>query len=177
MGGVIRVDEGVHVSPGGLGGLDIVVVLLLRLLCVLIRLLLLLLLLHRNSRLSLLPVVGVMSSGVLSIGAIRNVSPLKDPEPIHAGAVLDGDGLAVLVDVAVLPDPLAPGPGLLPEHNPVLLGVGGPEPSVPGVESLLLENLGLLGVNILGQAHAKEASCYNLQDERSSLSSDLFAIN
>ena len=163
--GVVRVDEGVHIGlSGGLGGLDVVVVLLLWLLGVLVGLLLLL----RDSRdsldsLSRLPVVGVMSGGVLAVGSIGDVSPLQDPEAVHPGAVLDSDGLAALVDVAVLPDPLPPGPGLLSEHHPVLLGIGRPKPSVTGIESLFLENLCLFGINILGQTHAKEASCHNLE--------------
>ena len=49
---------------------------------------------------------------------------LQDPAVVLAGGVPHGDGLAVLVDVAVLADPLPVSSRLLPEHSPVLLGEG-----------------------------------------------------
>ena len=62
--------------------------------------------------------------GVLSVSSGGNVSALQDPEAVLAGGVPHGDGLAVLVDVAVLADPLPVSSRLLPEHSPVLLGEG-----------------------------------------------------
>ena len=177
MSWVSRVNEGVKVSSG--------LLLLLHwsrseLLLLLLRLELLLghrsgLLLSRGGGGGLLRQVlttglgngGIKGGTLEASGSLGDMSALEDPEAVLASAVPHGDGLAVLVDVAVLPDSLSPGPSLLPEHHPVLLGVGSPEPSVPGIKSLLLENLCLLGVNILGQAHAEEASCHNLEQEES----------
>ena len=162
--GVVRVDEGVHIGlSGGLGGLDVVVVLLLWLLGVLVGLLLLL----RDSRdsLSRLPVVGVMSGGVLAVGSIGDVSPLQDPEAVHPGAVLDSDGLAALVDVAVLPDPLPVRRGLLPEHGAVLLGEGGAESAVPSVKSLLLEDFCIFCVENLATCGGCETRSNKLKHE------------
>ena len=49
---------------------------------------------------------------------------LQDPEAVLAGSVPHGDGLSVLVDVAVLADPLPVSSRLHPEHSPVPLGKG-----------------------------------------------------
>jgi len=66
----------------------------------------------------------VEGSALKTIGSLRDVSSLQDPEAVLAGGVPHGDGLAVLVNVAVLPDPLPISRRLLPEHRPVLLGEG-----------------------------------------------------
>ena len=79
-------------------------------------------------------------------GSFGDVGALEDPEAVLAGAVPHSDRLAVLVDVAVLPDPLSVRGGLLPEHGPVLLGEGCPESAVSGVKSLLFEDFGIFGV-------------------------------
>ena len=130
---IVGVDEGVHVH-----GLHVVVVVLLLLWCVVVSLLLLL---------DGLAIIRVVCGGVLAVGPCRDVSPLEDPEAVLAGAVPHGDGLPVLVDVAVLPDPLPVSRALLPEHGAVLLGEGGAVAAVPGVESLLAQDLGVLGLN------------------------------
>jgi len=66
----------------------------------------------------------VKGSALQTIGSLWDVSSLQDPEAVLAGGVPHGDGLAVLVDVAVLADPLPVSSRLLPEHSPVLLGEG-----------------------------------------------------
>ena len=91
--------------------------------------------------------LGHEGRGVLAVGPGGDVGALEDPEAVLAGAVPHGDGLPVLVDVAVLPDPLPVGRALLPEHGAVLLGEGGAVAAVPGVESLLAQDLGVLGLN------------------------------
>ena len=79
-------------------------------------------------------------------GSLGDVSALEDSKAVLTGAVPHSDRLAVLVDVAVLPDPFAVRGGLLPEHGPVLLGEGCPESAVSGIKSLLFENFGIFGV-------------------------------
>ena len=78
---------------------------------------------------------------VLSVSSRGDVGTLENPEAVLAGSVPHGDGLALLVDVAVLAHPLTVGGRLLPVNCSVLLGIGRPKPSVTGVESLFLENL------------------------------------
>ena len=138
---IVGVDEGVHVH-----GLHVVVVVLLLLWCVVVSLLLLL---------DGLAIVRVVCGGVLAVGPGGDVGALEDPEAVLAGAVPHGDGLPVLVDVAVLPDPLPVSRGLLPEHGAVLLGEGGPKPAIAGIEPLLLQDLGILGI----QSLATHAGC------------------
>ena len=70
----------------------------------------------------------------------------EDSEAIFASGVLHSDRLAVVVDVAVLADPLTVGGDLLPGDGAVLLRVRRPEPSIAGVETLLFQNLGTLAV-------------------------------
>lgn len=79
-------------------------------------------------------------------GSLGDVSALEDSKAVLTGAVPHSDRLAVLVDVAVLPDPFAVRGGLLPEHGPVLLGEGCPESAVSGIKSLLFEDFGIFGV-------------------------------
>jgi hypothetical protein len=88
--------------------------------------------------------LGVERSALQSIGSLGDVATFQDPEPVLASGVPDGDGLAVLVNVAVLAHPLPVSSGLLPEHRPVLLGEGGAEPAVSSVKSLFFQNLGIL---------------------------------
>lgn len=79
-------------------------------------------------------------------GSLRDMSALEDPEAVFASAVPHSDRIAVLVDVAVLSDPLSVRGGLLPEHGPILLGEGCPESAVSGIKSLLFEDFGIFGV-------------------------------
>ena len=159
MSWVSGVNEGVEVSSG--------LLLLLHwsrseLLLLLLRLELLLghrsgLLLSRGGGCGLLRQVltsglgngGVKGGTLEASGALGNMSALEDPEAVLAGAVPHSDGLAVLVDVAVLPDPLAVGGGLLPKDCAVLLGEGGPKSAISGVKSLLLKDFGIFGVKSL----------------------------
>ena len=73
--------------------------------------------------------LGDVASSGLAVGAGGHVVALQDPEAVLAGGVPHGDGLAVVVDVAVLADPLAVSAGLLPVHGPILLGVRCSKPS------------------------------------------------
>ena len=66
----------------------------------------------------------VEGSALETVGSLRDVVSLQDPEAVLTSGVPHSDGLAVLVNVAVLTDPLTVGRRLLPEHRPVLLGEG-----------------------------------------------------
>ena len=56
--------------------------------------------------------------------------------------------------------PLSVSSTLLPEDGAVLLGKGGAMTAVPGIEPLLLEDLGVLGVNdTLAASGSDETSC------------------
>ena len=68
-----------------------------------------------------------LSSG-LPVGPGGHVVALEDPEAVLASGVPHGDGLAILVDVAVLANPLAISSCLLPVNCSVLLGIGGSKP-------------------------------------------------
>ena len=68
-----------------------------------------------------------LSSG-LPVGPGGHVVALEDPEAVLASGVPHGDGLAILVDVAVLANPLAVSSCLLPVNCSVLLGIGGSKP-------------------------------------------------
>jgi len=68
--------------------------------------------------------LGVEGSALKTIGSLRDVSSLQDPEAVLTSGVPHGDGLAVLVNVAVLTNPFPVSSCLLPEHRPVLLGEG-----------------------------------------------------
>jgi len=146
VGRVSRVDERVEVATGNLRWL----LLLLLLLLLSYKLLLLLSLLGRSHRppsdwshrsglfsdrssLRLcwrrllrftLGNLGVEGSALKTIGSLRDMSSLQDPEAVLTSGVPHGDGLAVLVNVAVLTNPLPVSSCLLPEHRPVLLGEG-----------------------------------------------------
>jgi len=138
------VNEGVKVSSG--------LLLLHRSRSELLLLLRLELLLSRGGRL-LRQVLGSglgnswVKGGTLEAScSLWDMSALEDPEAVLASAVPHSDRLAVLVDVAVLPDPLPVRGGLLPEHGPVLLGEGCTESAVSGIKSLLFEDFGIFGV-------------------------------
>ena len=68
----------------------------------------------------------------LAVGAGGHVVALQDPEAVLAGSVPHSDGLARLIDVAVLADPLTVRSRLLPVNCPVLLGIGRPKPANSG---------------------------------------------
>merc|ERR1712106_247541 len=86
-----------------------------------------------------------------------DVVTFKNPEAVYARAVLDGDLLSVGRSVAVLADPLVVALALLPVHNTVLLGEGGPEGSFASIEPLLLQYLGQTRVSlVLGKTAAAE---------------------
>merc|ERR1719158_1094400 len=84
---------------------------------------------------------------VLSVSSRGDVGTLENPEAVLASGVSHSDSIPVLANVAVLPDPLSVSGTLLPEDGAVLLGEGGAVTAVPGIEPLLLEDLGVLGVN------------------------------
>ena len=81
---------------------------------------------------------------------------LQDPESVLAGSVLHCDGLAIVVNVTVLTDPLSVSRHLLPGDGPVLLSVRRAKPPVSGIESLLLQDLGILAVLELGRCREGE---------------------
>merc|ERR1712106_61760 len=99
--------------------------------------------------------VQVGPGGVLP--STGDVVTFKNPEAVYACAVLDGDLLSVGRSVAVLADPLVVALALLPVHNTVLLGKGGPKGSLASIEPLLLQYLGKTGVSlVLGKTAAAE---------------------
>jgi hypothetical protein len=83
-------------------------------------------------------VVRVKCGRVEAGGARGDVISLQDPESIFSRGVLDHNILAIIVYVTVLANPLSISSGLLPEDDPILLGIGRSKPSVSRVESLLL---------------------------------------
>ena len=70
------------------------------------------------------------------------------PESIDPSAVLDYDGVPVLVNVAVLSDSLVVARGLLLESDSIFLGISCSKLAVPHVEPLLLEDPGQAGISI-----------------------------
>jgi len=150
VGGVCRVDERIEVATGNLGRLLLWLLWLLWLLLLSNKLWLLLSLLGRSDRSTsdwshrsglfsdrsslrlcwrrllrfTLGNLRVEGSALKTIGSLRDVSSLQDPEAVLTGGVPHSDGLTVLVDVAVLTNPLPVSSRLLPEHRPVLLGEG-----------------------------------------------------
>jgi len=88
----------------------------------------------------------VKRSALKSIGSLWDVISLQDPEAVLSSGVPHSDGLAVLVNVAVLSNPLPVSSGLLPEHCPVLLGEGRTKPAVSSVKSLLFQNFCILRI-------------------------------
>jgi len=88
----------------------------------------------------------VKRSALKSISSLRNVVSLEDPEAVLASGVPHSDGLPVLVNVAVLPNPLPVRRGLLPKDSPVLLSEGRAKPAVSSVKSLLFQNFCILRI-------------------------------
>ena len=72
--------------------------------------------------------------------------PLQDPESVLARRVLHCDRLAVVVNVAVLANPLVVASGFLLRDGSVLLSEGRSELSVAHVEPLLLQDSGKGGI-------------------------------
>jgi len=66
----------------------------------------------------------IKGSALETIGSLRDVVSLDDPEAVLTSGVSDSDGLPVLINVAVLANPLTVRSRLLPEHCPVLLSEG-----------------------------------------------------
>jgi len=63
----------------------------------------------------------IEGSALETVGSLRDVVSLDDPEAVLTSGVSDSDGLPVLINVAVLANPLTVRGRLLPEHCPVLL--------------------------------------------------------
>jgi len=93
--------------------------------------------------------LGAEGGGILSVGTSWDVGSLQDLESVLAGRISDGDGLAFLINVAVLTNSLTVSGGLLSEHGSILLSKSCSVSSITSVESLLLQNLGILGINKL----------------------------
>jgi len=100
-------------------------------------------------------------SRVESVGSGGHVIAVEDSESILASRVLHSVGFPVISNVAVLSNTLAGGTGLLPEDDAILLGIGGTEPSVSSVESLLLQDLGVLRVNTLTGGGSSQTRYYD----------------
>ena len=166
VGGIVGVDEGVEV--GVINLLSIIVITDLRLGLLLdwdllgADLLLLWLLLDLLNGLDgcLWLFLSVECGSRLSVGG--DVGTVENPESVLASGVLDGVGLAVFADVRVFSEPVAVDVGFLPEDVAVLCGEGSSCAAVSGVESLLLQDLGILGVD-LGAAGGDGASKNNLE--------------
>ena len=97
----------------------------------------------------LIDLFGTKGSGFLT--SRGNVRSVQDPESVLSGDVLDGVGLSVLSDVRVLSDSVSVLIGFLTEDVSVLSGECGSSAAVSGVEALLLQNAGVLGVHVLGE--------------------------
>ncbi len=94
------------------------------------------------------------SSGVLSTGG--NVGSVQDAESFASGRVAHGVGLSVVADVRVLSNPVSVVVRLFAEDDSVLGGEGCAGTAVAGVEALLLQDLGQLGIHILGGGVGRE---------------------
>ena len=92
--------------------------------------------------------------GVLACGA--DVIALQDPESVLAGGIPYGVGPAIVTDVGVLADAVSVDVSLFPEDLTVLGGEGGSVAAIARVEALLLQDLGVLGVNLLGSASRED---------------------
>jgi len=103
----------------------------------------------------------LVCSTVLSSGSKGNMSSLQDPESVLTSGIPHSNCLASLVDVAVLALPLAIGAGLLPVDCSILLGVGCSEPSIPSIESLFLQDLGLWWFDELTEGRRGQAGGNN----------------
>lgn len=165
VGGVVGVDEGVEVGVNILLNIIVITDLGLGLLDwdllgadLLLLWLLLDLLNNLDGCLWLLKFLSVEGSSGLSVGG--NVGTVENPESVLASGVLNGVGLAVLANVGVFAEPVAVDVGFFPEDMAVLCGEGSSCAAVSGVESLLLQDLGILRVD-LGAAGSDDASKNN----------------
>jgi hypothetical protein len=94
--------------------------------------------------------LGVEGSSLLSVG--WDVGALENPESVLASAVPHSVGLAIFSDVRVFSDAVSVDVGLLAEDVSILSGESSSSTTVSSVETLFLEDLGVLGVNELGAA-------------------------
>ena len=144
VGGVVRVDEGVEV-----GVLDLIVVITdlgLRLLLGDNLGLNLDLLGNLDGGFGLVSLLSVERGSTLAVGG--NVSAVENPKAVLSSGVLHGVGLAVFADVRVLTNPVAVDVSLFPENVTVFGGEGSSGSAVSGVEPLLLQDLGIAGINL-----------------------------
>jgi len=84
------------------------------------------------------------------------VGSLQDSESVLASSVPDGDGIALLVNIAVLSNSLTVAGGLLSEDGTVLLGEGSAMAAISGVKSLLFQDFGILWFNKLTASRSYE---------------------
>jgi len=152
VGGVMGVDEGVEVGVDG--SINVVIVG-----NSLDGLLLLLLWLDkagssggRDSSLDLLLGSGdvrVKGSRVEAISAIGYMATIQDSETILAGGIFNSVCLTIISNIAVLSYTLTVQGCFFSEDNTILLSKSGAESTISGVESLLLQNFGILRVDKL----------------------------
>ena len=82
---------------------------------------------------------------------------LQDSKSVLTSCVSNCDGLALLIDVAVLSNSLTIAGGLFSENGSVLLGKSSAVTAVTGVESLLLQDFCILWFNKLTASSSNEA--------------------
>ena len=99
---------------------------------------------------SLLGNLGVEGSRVEASGSKGNVVTLQDSESVLASRVFHCDRLPIVVDVAVLTNPLSVSGHLLPRDGSVLLSISRTKPPISCIEPLLLQDLCILAVLELG---------------------------
>ena len=99
---------------------------------------------------SLLGNLGVEGSRVESSGSKGNVVTLQDSESVLASRVFHCDCLPIVVNVAVLTNPLSVSGHLLPGDGSVLLSISRTKPPISCIEPLLLQDLCILAVLELG---------------------------
>lgn len=152
VGGIMRVDEGVEVGVNR----GIIVIIISNLL---------------NGRYlnwgSYLDRCGrgrrVLSSkrcGVKSVSSSGNMRTIKNSESILASGVFNVVGLTIVSNIRILSNSLSFCSSLLSEHYSILLSICRSEPSISSIESLFLEDLGILGVNKLTSGGRSQARCY-----------------
>merc|ERR1719431_1852644 len=93
--------------------------------------------------------LGYKSSRFLTSSSGWNMSSFQDPETVLPCGVSDSDGLAIIINVAVLAYPLPVSSRLLPVHSSVLLGESRTKSAISSIESLLFQNLCILWLNKL----------------------------
>ncbi len=117
----------------------------------------------RRERVSVL--VGLGHEGGRALPAGGDVVTAQDAESLLAGRVAHHVGVAVVADVRVLADPVPVEVRLLLEDDSVLGLEGGSGAAVAGVEALLLQDFGQLGVHVLGAGSQDESETNNLEKE------------